>query len=71
MLAGVGHGQADLPAELLHCSLAVGQDVDDLGAAATGQRGGHTGELVEELDLGGSVRHLSRIMAASTSFVSY
>ena len=57
VVRGVGHALADLPRQLLHRSLALGEHVGDLGSTAARQRLGHLGEAVEERILGLSVTH--------------
>jgi len=57
VVRGVGHALADLFGDVVNGSFALGEDVDDLGPPAAGQRLGDLRETVEERVLGGSVTH--------------
>jgi hypothetical protein len=53
----VGDRLAQLPGDLLDRTLALGQQVDDLGPAAAGQGLGHLGQALEQRILGGPLTH--------------
>ena len=57
VMRGVGHALADLVGDLLDGTFALGEDVDDLGSPATGQRLGHLGERVEQRILRCPISH--------------
>ena len=51
VVRGVGHALVDLAGDLLDRSLALGEEVDDLGPASVAERLGHRRERVVELVL--------------------
>jgi hypothetical protein len=54
VVGGVGDRLVDLVGELLDAALALGEDLDDLGAPSGAQGGGDAAEAVEQCVLGGS-----------------
>ena len=57
VVGGVGDALVDLAGDLLDRALALGEDIDDLGSPAAGQRLGHLGEAFEQRVLRGPVTH--------------